>query len=100
MALYAGNNDIYVTFLDLTDTNGDAVTGATVEATIYQYNSTTVIAGPVTLNDDGSGAYSGTIQSPSLLIRHKYKVVFTVTKGGASSEWMKVEEAQQRSFDQ
>lgn len=58
------NTDHVVTLQALTDQAGNAVTAATVEATLYQQDASTKVSGvtwPVSLSSTGSGNYSGNL---------------------------------------
>jgi len=85
------NNDHTIKVEGLQDQDGNAVTTATVEATILDLNRKEVggITWPLTLSHDGNGTYSATLDKAVSLqrnVRHYLRVVAS-TSGGADAEW-------------
>lgn len=81
---------------DLTDQDGNLVSDASVEATLYEQNEKTKLTGvtqPVSLSAVGNGKYVGTFDSGLLniasgdLIKIKYKA----TKGSTTKTWWRSE---------
>lgn len=103
-ALYIGN-DMMVRFAGdgkLTDDNGNAVTGATVHATLYEHGTTTPVDGvdwPVVLADQGAGVYAGIIPDTVQVVeRTRYDMVITAEKDEADAVWRETVKANYRVF--
>lgn len=96
------NNDMRLEVLDLTDEDGNLVTGATVQATLFQADRSTQVAGfsqPVTLSDDGGGDYSGTIpDTADLTVGQMYWIKITADDGVRKLERWRQEEAEYGRF--
>lgn len=102
MALYI-NSDNLIEMKDLQDQDGNALTGATVNATVYESDATTEVSGqswPITLTDDGGGDYSGVLEDTmELTLYSGYWVKLEIDAGGAQDERWKFEVAERRGFD-
>lgn len=71
---------------------GAALTGATVTAQLFASDRTTAIGSAVTLSDDGSGAYSGVIESSVFSAQTEGTVVYckiVVSASGKDAVWWK-----------
>ena len=71
---------------------GAALTGATVTAQLFASDRTTAIGSAVTLTDDGSGAYSGVIESSVFAAQTNGSVVYckiVVASSGKDASWWK-----------
>lgn len=97
MKLYIGSDNM-LEVNDLTDWAGAAITGATVEVTVYEADRSTPATGqswPLTLSDDGGGDYSGVLQDTLVLVlSKKYWIKVDIDTGSAQDiRWEKVEAA-------
>lgn len=101
MNLYI-NTDMVLRVGGLRDTNGEVVTGATIEATVLESDETTEVTGvnwPVVLNDDGSGNYSATLQDGMDITEGSdYWVRVDIEANGADDQRWKKIKAQKRGF--
>ena len=101
MALYI-NTDMLLEVNDLKDQDGNAVTGATVEATVYERDGETEVEGmtfPVSLSDDGSGNYSVTLEDTlELTLGNVYLIKVDIAGGGADDQRWSREVAKRRGF--
>ncbi|HKJ74726.1 MAG TPA: hypothetical protein VKA19_11470 [Alphaproteobacteria bacterium] len=101
MTLWVGN-DLILSVSSLTDQDQQAVTGATLRATVYESDETTEVSGvtwPLALSDDGAGDYSATIpDTADLVVGNDYFVVVTASKGTIQQRWTAHEVAQRRPF--
>ena len=101
MALYI-NTDQILAVENLKDENGNTVTGATVEATVYESDGTTEVSGmtfPVSLSDNGSGNYSAVLEDTMELTLGKiYVVKVDIEGGGADDQRWSREVAKRRGF--
>lgn len=101
--LYIGNDMLLQLSGDgkLTDEDGTAVTGATVEATVYKADGETEVSGitwPLTLTEGDDGEYSATIQDDIEVTEgQNYVIKITATKGNADAKWFLNAIARKRS---
>lgn len=93
MTLYI-DNDMVLSFSGggkLKDKNGNFVSGATVKATLYEYDSNNTVGGtswPVILTEDSPGEYSGVIPYTVEAVDGKqYKLIITAEKDGKKAQW-------------
>ncbi len=88
----------------LKDEQGNPVTGATVEATLYYSGGDTEVEGvewPVTLEETGEeGEYSGIIPaSADVSVNTPYTLILTATSpGGTQAMWRETVDVQYRDF--
>mgnify|MGYP000754129350 CR=1 FL=1 len=89
----------------LKDERGSPVTGATVEATLYEAGGVTEVEGvdwPITLTESGEdGEYSGIIPTPDADVSVNKSYVLTITAtapGGARAAWRESVDVQYRDF--
>lgn len=96
MATLLINNDMQVKFADrgrLEDESGNAITGATVEITLYEADGTTEVTGvtwPITMAESGDdGEYFGVLPADAeVSVGNTYIMVISVeTAGGTKGEW-------------
>jgi len=86
----------------LKDENGDAVPGATVEATLYEYGSDTSVGGvswPITLEEgENDGEYFGIIPAGAEIESGRsYDLELNVeSPGGTKGLWVTMVEAKHR----
>lgn len=102
--LYIGN-DMEVRFTGtgkLVDETGEAVTGATVRAYLYQHGTDTTVGGvewPVVLLDQGAGEYAGTIpDTVEVVAGGRYDMVITAEADEADATWREEVKANYRVF--
>lgn len=80
---------------NLVDQDGSAVTGATVEATLYESDGETELTGitqPVSLADEGSGKYVGVVdEGLNAAEDDLVKIKFVATKNGVQRVWWRDE---------
>lgn len=85
------DTDLSLVLEKLTDQDNTKLSGATVEATIYELDGTTEVGGvtwPITLSELEAGKYEGTIPwEADLKAGHSYEVVVTAEQGGAKKTW-------------
>lgn len=103
MTLYVGN-DHRVEVTGLKDDDGNVITGATVTATVYESDGTTEVSGvtwPITLSDEGSGTYGGTLSTDADIKENtRYIVNIKAVSGNTEALWRQNEPAIRRSFNQ
>lgn len=97
--LYDGN-DMVVEVADLKDQDGVTVTSATVEATLL--DGETEVAGqtwPLTLTADGSGNYSGIIDSAvEVTVGKRYTLHIEAVIGNTEGAWDEYVVVRRRGF--
>ena len=102
MSLYVGA-DMVLSVEGLADQDGNAVTGATVNATVLESDASTEVTGvtwPVTLGDDGGGDYSGVIDDAvEITVGELYWIRIDISGGGADDQRWQREVAQRRGFN-
>ena len=101
MSLYVGTDNLLTN--TVTDQDDNAVTGATVEATVLESDASTEVAGmtfPASFSDDGSGNYSVTLESTlDLTVGELYWIRIDISGGGADDQRWQREVAQRRGFN-
>jgi hypothetical protein len=101
MTLFVGT-DLLLQVSGLKDQDDNAVTGATVEATVLESDASTEVSGvtwPVTLSDDGGGDYSAVLEDTMELTEGRtYWVRVDITGGGADDQRWKQFRAERRGF--
>lgn len=102
--LYIGN-DMGVSFSGkgkLTNKKGDPVTGATIEATLYEKGTATKVGGiqwPVVFADDGEGEYSAILEdTASIVSGSEYDLEIKAELNGAKGRWIETVTAAYRRF--
>lgn len=80
---------------NLVDQDGSAVTGATVEATLYESDGETELTGitqPVSLADEGSGKYVGVVdEGLDVSVGDLVKIKYVATKNDNQRVWWRDE---------
>jgi hypothetical protein len=102
MTLYVGT-DLLLQVSGLKDQDDNAVTGATVEATVFESDASTEVSGvtwPVTLSDDGGGDYSAVLEDTMALDNGRlYWIKVEITGSGADDTRWESFVAERRGFD-
>ena len=102
MALFI-NSDTLLT-QTVRDQDDNAVTGATVEATVLESDAITEVSGmtfPVTFSDDSGGDYSALLEDTlELTPGQQYWIRIDISAGGAQDQRWKRERAQRRGFNE
>lgn len=80
------DNDHTVTLSALKDEDDAAVTSATVNMTLYEWDGVTEVSGvswPVTLSHTASGTYTGSLSSSAAVVRgQRYRLKVVATDSG------------------
>ncbi len=97
------DTDNLLSLTDLRDQDGNAVEGASVNATLYEPDRSTEVGGqtwPLALSDDGGGNYSGVIEDTvNIEVGKVYWILVEIDGGGAQdTRWGKAR-ALRRDFE-
>lgn len=89
------NSDSLLEVKSLKDADGNLITGATVQATVYEDDRATEVGGqawPLSLTDNGSGNYSAVLEDTmTLVLGRRYWIKVVIESGGADdTRWQRV----------
>jgi len=105
MAVLYKDNDMLIEIPEsnvLKDKDGNPVTGATVEATLYNSDGTEVsgVTWPITLSGgDTDGEYWGILpDTAEVVVGNEYSLEVTATKSDADAKWVEPIKVKNRRF--
>lgn len=94
------DNDMVVEVTGVKDEDGNDITGATGTAEVFSDEAgTNQLGSDITLSDQGSGVYKGTIPDTISLVEHQfYHVKIALTKSPRNGVWWEPARARRRRF--